>query len=124
MANRTGSWLCARNLSAKKISCHLHSNKKGRPLAALFGVRRRSCLRTPSRAAARVALHAGAIAHQREVAALAAHLALVALGLGLGAAFGGDRLGVALLPLQALQRLRRRQLLLGLGLERGGALRM
>ena len=44
--------------------------------------------RTPRRAATRVALHAGAVAHQREVAALRAHLAFVAPGLGFGAAFG------------------------------------
>jgi hypothetical protein len=44
--------------------------------------------RTPRRAATRIALHAGAIPHQREVAALAAHLAFVAFGLGFGPAFG------------------------------------
>ena len=43
---------------------------------------------TPRRASARVALHAGAVAHQREVSALAAHFALIAFGLGFGAAFG------------------------------------
>ena len=54
------------------------------------------CSRTPRRASARVALHAGAVAHQREVRALAAHLALVAFGLCFGSPLGGDRLGVAL----------------------------
>src|SRR4051794_11049800 len=39
------------------------------------------CSRTPGRAAASIALHARAISHQREVAALRAHLAFVALGL-------------------------------------------
>src|SRR3954468_21419470 len=76
-------------------------------------------LRTPRRAAARVALHAGAVPHQREVAALAAHLALVALGLGLGAAVGLARR--RLLPVERLQCLLRRQLCFRLGLERGGA---
>ena len=42
-------------------------------------------LATPGGAAARIALEAGAVAHQREVAAFAAGFALVALGLGLGA---------------------------------------
>src|SRR5262249_1630353 len=42
--------------------------------------------RTPRRAAARVALEAGAVAHEREIHALRAHLAFVAFGLGLGAA--------------------------------------
>ena len=41
---------------------------------------------TPRRASAGVALHASAVAHQREVAALRAHLALVALGFRLGPA--------------------------------------
>src|SRR5258707_1380471 len=43
---------------------------------------------TPRRAATRIALHAGAIPHQREVPAFAAHFAFVALCLGFGAAFG------------------------------------
>ena len=54
----------------------------------------------------------------------AAHLAFVALGLGFGAALGGERLGVGL-RLQragcAFELLGGRELLLGLGLERGGA---
>ena len=65
------------------------------------------CSRTPRRAAAGIALHAGAIPHQREVAALRAHLAFVALGLGFRAAFGlgGDErlCGAAgLAPLEGL----------------------
>jgi hypothetical protein len=43
---------------------------------------------TPRRGPTRIALHAGAIAHQREVAAFTAHLAFIALGLGFGPAFG------------------------------------
>ena len=50
--------------------------------------------RTPRRAATRIALHAGPVPHQREIPALAAHLAFVALGLGLGAAFGLGRCGL------------------------------
>src|SRR6185436_959764 len=53
--------------------------------ASLTGVIRS---RTPRRTSARIALHAGPIPHQREVAALRAHLAFVALGFGFCAAFG------------------------------------
>jgi hypothetical protein len=42
---------------------------------------------TPRRAPTRIALHARAIPHQREMPAFAAHLALVALRLGLGPTF-------------------------------------
>ena len=81
--------------------------------------------RTPRRAAARIALHAGAIPHQREVAALAAHLALVALGLGFGAAFGlggGQRLrGAGLAPLQRFELLGRREIVGRFLLQRDGA---
>ena len=49
---------------------------------------------TPRRASARLALKTRAVPHQREVQTLRAHLALVAFGLGLGAAFGGDGFGV------------------------------
>src|SRR5690348_14081467 len=52
--------------------------------------------RTPCRRPACVALHAGAVAHQREVAAFAAGLALVAFGAGFRALFRGRRLGVLL----------------------------
>src|SRR5262249_13101620 len=46
---------------------------------------------TPRRAAAGVALEAGAVAHQGEVAAFAAGLAFIALGARLGALLGRDR---------------------------------
>ncbi|NEV03194.1 hypothetical protein, partial [Bradyrhizobium uaiense] len=45
--------------------------------------------RTPRRAAASIALHARPVPHQREVAALRAHLAFVALGLRFGATARG-----------------------------------
>ena len=45
----------------------------------------------PRGAAAGVAFQAGAVAHQREIAAFAAGFAFVALGLGLGALAGGGR---------------------------------
>ena len=68
----------------------------------------------PRRASTRIALHAGPVPHQREVAALAAHLAFVALGLGFGAAFGlagatAWRGGAGLAPLQGFQLFGRRQ---------------
>lgn len=44
--------------------------------------------RTPRRAPARIALHAGPVPHQREVAALRAHLAFVAFCLGFRSALG------------------------------------
>jgi hypothetical protein len=76
-------------------------------------------------ASARIALQTRAVAHQREVQALPAHLTFVAFGFSFGAAFGGYRLcfgtGSRLGPLQLLERLGRREFLLGLGLERGGA---
>jgi hypothetical protein len=78
-------------------------------------------LATPRRRPARIALQTRAIAHQREVQALRAHLAVIALRLGLGAAFGGDGLGVGLRPLHLLERLGRREFLLGLGFEGGRA---
>src|SRR6185312_7580638 len=80
-------------------------------------------LRTPRRAAARIALHARAVAHQREVAALAAGLALVALGAGFGALLArrGFRVLLGVHRVDAeLELPGRRQLRLGLGLERGG----
>ena len=70
---------------------------------------------TPRRAPARIALHAGAVAHQGEVAAFAAGFAFVALGLGFRALFGDMRAGVL------FQRLRRREFLRGFGFQRGGA---
>ena len=81
--------------------------------------------RTPRRASARIALHAGAVPHQREVAALAAHLAFVAFGLGFGAAFGlgrrGGLRGAGLAPLQGFQLFGRRQVVLGFLLQRDRA---
>jgi hypothetical protein len=69
--------------------------------------------RTPGRASTRIALHTRPIPNQREVAALAAHLALVAFCLGFGAAFGlgrGGGLGAAgLAPLQGFQLFGRRE---------------
>ena len=46
---------------------------------------------TAGGSAAGVALHAGAVAHQRVVAAFAARVTLVALHLGLGARIKADR---------------------------------
>ena len=48
-----------------------------------------SISRTPRRAPTRVALHAGAIAHQGEVAAFAAGVALISLGARFRAFFRG-----------------------------------
>ena len=80
-------------------------------------------LRTPRRRAACVAFHAGAVAHQGEVAALAAGFAFVAFGARLGAFFGCGRLGVCagVGPGEMLERLRRREFWLGLGFERRAA---
>ena len=83
-------------------------------------------LRTPRRAAARIALQTRAVAHQREIPALAAHFAFVAFGFRLGTAFGGGRFGVgagveAVLERAMFERLRRREFLLGLGLQCRGA---
>ena len=81
--------------------------------------------RTPRRATARIALHAGAIPHQREVAALAAHLAFVAFGLGFGAAFGLGRGGglraAGLAPLQGFQLLGWREVVARFLLQRDRA---
>src|SRR5580698_11059185 len=77
--------------------------------------------RTPRRASTRVALHAGAVTHQGEVAALRAHLALVALGFCFGAAFGlGGMSGCGrtrLAPLHRLELFRRREVVLRLLLQ-------
>src|ERR1700730_18366568 len=90
--------------------------------SSLYRVSARELLsRTPRRAAARIALQTRAVPHQREIQALRAHLALIALRLGLGAAFGGDGFGVGLGPLHLLERLGRREFLLGLGFECGRA---
>ena len=48
------------------------------------------CSTTPRRPPARIALEARPIPHQREIPALPARLALVALRLRLGALFGGE----------------------------------
>ena len=78
--------------------------------------------RTPRRASASIALHAGPIPHQREVAALRAHLALVAFGLRLGAPLrlGRDMRhcgGAGLAPLHGLELLGRREVVAGLLLQ-------
>src|SRR5262249_10461975 len=81
-------------------------------------------------AAARIAFEAGAVANEREVAAFAAGFAFVALGLGFGALLRRQRprararvgnLAARDDELLLLELLGGRKLLLGLGLERGGA---
>lgn len=74
----------------------------------------------PRRRSARVALHAGAVSHQSVVLTLAAGVAFVALGLGFRALLARALLR-GFLPLQMLERLRGRELLLGLGLQRDRA---
>src|SRR6516164_2321212 len=90
----------------------------------------RRALAAPRGTSAGVAFEAGAVANEREVAAFAAGLAFVALGLGFGAllrrqrARAGARLGNLAArdgELVLLDLLGGRELLLGLGLERGGA---
>src|ERR1700683_729729 len=80
-------------------------------------------LTTPRRGPTRIALHAGAVAPECEVSAIAARLAFVAFGACFGAAFGGERLGVgAGVNLRhLLQRLRGRESLLGRGFQRCAA---
>src|SRR6266699_6335164 len=75
--------------------------------------------RTPRGAAASVAFHAGAVAHQREIAAFAAGFAFVTLGLGLGALFRRRGAGLLLRPGERIGRAP--QALLGLDFERGAA---
>ena len=82
--------------------------------------------RTPRRAAARIALHAGPVPHQREVAALRAHLALIALGLGFGATlrlgWGGGCGAAGLAPLlQGLELLGGREVVADFLLQGDGA---
>src|SRR5262249_33553306 len=86
----------------------------------------------PRGAAAGVAFEARAVANRRQVAAFAAGLAFVALGLGLGALLRRQRpriharvgkLAARQSELLLLELLGGRELLLGLGLERGGAFR-
>jgi hypothetical protein len=90
-----------------------------------FVICERVASRTPRRASARIALHARAVPHQREVSAFAAHLAFVAFCLGFGPAFGFRRCGLlrraGLAPLQRFQLFGRRQIVLGFLLQRDGA---
>src|SRR5262245_2433630 len=85
-------------------------------------------LAAPRGAAAGVAFQARAVANEREVAAFAAGLAVVALGPGFGALLGSHsarlraRVAAHDCELLLLELLGGRELLLGLGLERGGAL--
>src|SRR6516225_5976010 len=90
----------------------------------------RRALAAPRGTSASVAFEARAVANEREVAAFAAGLAFVALGLGFGAllrchrARARTRLGNLAArddELLLLELLGGRELLLGLGLERGGA---
>jgi hypothetical protein len=90
------------------------NDKKGSALAALLHQTGPSNSRTPRRAPTRIALEARAIAHQGEVAAFAAHLALVALGPRFGRALGGVGLGIGLGPRQGVERLRGGELALRL----------
>jgi hypothetical protein len=120
-------------LLAASYSC---KQEKGGLPAALFGMPGWSpdmlllmtcqfALATPRRAAASIALHARAIPHQREVAALAAHLALVALGLGFRAALGlagsCHLSGAGLAPLEGFELLRGGQVVLDFLLQRDRA---
>src|SRR5215472_5160982 len=77
--------------------------------------------RTPGCAAARVAFEAGAVAHQREVAAFAAGFTLVAARFGFGAFLRRRGFRMRARFGAVLEFLRRREFRLGLGLERGGA---
>src|SRR4051794_20184187 len=97
------------------VSSHGPPHPSRRALRALLRMRRIEVYvgsATARRAAAGVALHAGAVAHQSEVAAFAAGLALVAPGAGLGALLRGRRLGVDadVVLVDDLELLRRRQL--------------
>src|SRR5205085_4767376 len=81
-----------------------------------------SCVsRTPRRAPARIALHAGAVAHQREIPAFAAHFAFIALGPGFGAALRlarrGGRCSSGAAPLQGFELFRGREVVLGFLLQ-------
>src|SRR5262245_30458999 len=87
-------------------------------------------LAAPRRAAASIAFEAGAVANEGEVAAFAAGLAFIALGLGFGALLRRHRacararirnIAARNHVLVLLELLGGRELLLGLGLERGGA---
>ena len=82
---------------------------------------RSQLLRTPGRRPTRIALQARAVSHQREIPARAAGFALIAFRLRLGPFLSRRGAGVAVRPLHLLERLRRREFLLGLGLERRSA---
>src|SRR3981081_4336640 len=91
------------------------------PFIPIEGVRSAA----PRRRATRIALHARSVAHQREVAALAAHFAFVAFCLGFGAALGLARdrglRRAGLAPLQGFELLRWREIVLGFLLQRDRA---
>src|SRR6185312_12127071 len=118
------SYLCSASATRSFRTADSGTSCSKSCIAPIYASSKQLCLRTPRRRPARVALHAGAVAHQREVAALAAGFALVALGAGLGALLRGGVLGLRahLLRLGAhLELLRRGELGLRLALERGGA---
>src|SRR6516162_1537829 len=75
----------------------------------------------PRRASARIAFETRAVAHEREVAAFAAGLALVAARFGFGAFLRRRGLGMGARFGAVLQFLRRREFRLGLALERRSA---
>src|SRR5262249_54569828 len=86
--------------------------------------------RTPRSTSASIAFEARAVANEREVAAFAAGLPFIALGLGFGALLRRQRprartrlgnLAARNGELLLLELLGGRELLRGLGLERGGA---
>ena len=85
---------------------------------SLSVTRRHSSELTSSKGSARVALHAGAVSHQREVVALRAHLTLVAFCLASvrRSAFEGAAAAAApvFAPLQSLELFRRRKVVAGL----------
>src|SRR5215470_3803786 len=113
-------WLTRRAFVREEIVAQAAFAKDNGHLAAPRPAQ--TSLRTPRRAPTGVALEAGAVAHQREVHALRAHLAFVALGFRFGAARGGRCLGVRLGERNLrFELLGGRELALGLRLERGSA---
>src|ERR1700694_3703256 len=124
-------------ISFRQLQCPFHwlPAKKGSLSAALpyswmpgsspGGMTFSDHSRTPRRAPTRIALHARAVPHQREMPAFAAHLAFVAFCLGFRPAFGLARLGrlrrTRLAPLHRFQLFRRRQIVLDFLLQRDGA---
>ncbi len=130
----------ALNSQLKSKSSHLNSSSTTGPgLAVLWSARgcaaeqKEQVLATTRCAPARVAFQTGAVAHQREVAAFAAGLTLVALGFSLGAflrrnrscAHACIRHTARVSPWQGerllLELLGGREFLFGLGLERRAA---